>query len=120
LATSEAREARQGDVWDVDLGPVQGHEQAGTARPCVVISVDSLGTGPTDLAIVVPLTTRSKARIEVEIVPPQGGLRETSFAMPYQVRTISRRRLVNKRGVVPDDILREVITRVRVLIRPPD
>jgi mRNA interferase MazF len=112
--------ARQGDVWDVDLEPVQGHEQAGTARPCVVISVDSLGTGPTGLAIVVPVTTKSKARIEVEIQPPEGGLDEVSYAMPYQVRTLSRARLVRKRGAVRDDTVLEIIRRVRVLIREPD
>ncbi len=88
-------------------------------RPCVVISVDSVGTGPTDLAIVVPLTTRSKARIEVELQPPEGGLDDISYAMPYQVRTISRGRLVTKRGTVRDTTLAEIIARVRVLIRPP-
>lgn len=113
-------EARQGEVWAVDLEPIQGREQAGTARPCVVISVDALGTGPTELAIVVPLTTRSKARIEVEIQAPEGGLSETSYAMPYQVRTISRRRLIKRRGSIRGDTLDEIIKRVRVLLRPPE
>jgi mRNA interferase MazF len=112
-------EARQGEVWDAVLDPVRGHEQAG-GRPCVVISVDSLGTGPTELAIVVPVTTKPKARIEVEIQPPEGGVTDPSYAMPYQVRTLSRGRLVRKRGTVRDETLREVIGRVSVLIRPPD
>jgi mRNA-degrading endonuclease toxin of MazEF toxin-antitoxin module len=113
-------EARQGDVWDVDLEPVQGREQAGTARPCVVVSVDAFGTGPTDLAVVVPVTTKHKTRLDVQIDPPEGGLSEVSYAMPYQVRTLSRARLVIKRGSVRDGTLVEIIRRVRIVIRPPD
>jgi len=111
-------QARQGEVWNVDLEPIEGREQAGAARPCVVISADSLGTGPTELAIVVPLTTKSKARIEVEIQPPEGGLDQVSYAMPYQIRTLSRGRLIRKRGTVRDATVREIVRRVRVLIRP--
>lgn len=110
--------ARQGEVWDVDLEPARGHEQAGAVRPCVVISIDALGDGPTELAIVVPLTTKSKARIEVEIEPPEGGLDRVSHAMPYQVRSLSRERLVKRRGKVRQDTLDEIVRRVGVLVRP--
>jgi mRNA interferase MazF len=113
-------QARQGEVWDVDLDPARGHEQAGTLRPCVVISIDALGGGPTELAIVVPLTTKSKARIEVEIEPPEGGLDRVSHAMPYHVRSLSRERLVRKRGTIRDDTLGDIVRRVGVLVRLRD
>ncbi len=111
--------AQQGDVWNVDLEPIKGHEQAGTGRPCIVISIDSFGTGATGLAIVVPMTTKHKSGFEVEIDPSEGGFDEMSYAMPYQVRTISRQRFLGRRGAIRDETLREVIKRVRILIRPP-
>jgi mRNA interferase MazF len=110
--------AGQGDVWDCQLSPVEGHEQAGR-RPCLVISVDQLGRGPSELAIVVPITRTHRVALDFRIDPPEGGLSDTSYAQPYQVRTISRERLVTRRGTVQDATLTEVIRRVRLLMRGP-
>lgn len=108
----------QGDVWDCQLSPVEGHEQAGR-RPCLVISIGAIGKGPSDLAIVVPITRTSRNRLEVRIDPPEGGLTDVSYALPYQVRTISRKRLVKRRGSVRDTTVTEVIKRVHVVTRAP-
>lgn len=83
-------------------------------------SVDHFGKGPADLAIVVPITRTNRTSFEVKVGPPEGGLTRVSFALPYQVRTISRMRLLSRWGVVKDATLSEVIKRVRILIRPPD
>lgn len=111
-------EAGQGDVWDCRLSPVEGHEQAGR-RPCLVISVDQLGKGASELAIVVPITRTERTALDVRIEPPEGGLSATSYAPPYQVRTVSRERLVKRRGTVRDATLTEVISRVHLLTRAP-
>jgi mRNA interferase MazF len=111
-------EAGQGEVWDCQLSPIEGHEQAGQ-RPCLVVSVDQLGRGPSELAIVVPITKTGRISLDFGIEPPEGGLTDISFAQPYQVRTISRERLVRRRGRVRDETLRDVIYRVHVLIRAP-
>lgn len=113
-----APQAGQGEVWDCQLNPIEGHEQGGQC-PCLVVSADQLGRGPSDLAIVVPITRRHKNRLEVRIDPPEGGLTDVSFAQPYQVRTISRERLARQRGTVRDDTLRQVITRVHLLTKAP-
>jgi mRNA interferase MazF len=113
-----APEASQGEVWDCELDPVAGHEQAGR-RPCLIISVDAIGKGPSDLAIVVPISRSNYNRLDVRIEPPEGGLVAVSYALPYQVRTISRRRLAKRRGRVADQTLAEVIRRVRLLIMSP-
>jgi mRNA interferase MazF len=111
-------EARQGEVWDCELDPVAGHEQAGR-RPCLVISVDAIGKGPSDLAIVIPISRSNYNRLDVRIEPPEGGLVAVSHALPYQVRTISRTRLAKRRGRVSDQTLAEVIARVQFLIKSP-
>ena len=112
-------EARQGEVWLVDLDPTRGREQAGR-RPAVAVSVDQLGCGPSELVIVVPLTrTERGQRLHVAIDPPNGGVRERSFAMPEMVRSISRGRLVERWGVLDDVTLGEIARRVRLLVRDP-
>ena len=112
-------EARQGEVWFVDLDPTRGREQAGR-RPALVVSVDQLGTGPSELAIVVPLTTTARPNpLYVAIEPPEGGLREASYAMPEMVRAVSRQRLAERWGMARDATLEQVLQRVRLLVRSP-
>lgn len=84
-----------------------------------MISVDQLGKGPSELAIVVPITRTNRTALDLRIDPPEGGLTDVSYAQPYQVRTISRERLANRRGAVQDRTLREVISRVHLLTRAP-
>ena len=111
--------AAQGEVWDARLDPVEGHEQAGR-RPCLVISVDAVGRGPSELAIVVPVSRSNYIpTLNVEIEPPEGGLKDTSYAMPYQVRSISRTRLAKRRGAVTDETLTKVVRFVNLLIKAP-
>ncbi|MGH8574902.1 MAG: type II toxin-antitoxin system PemK/MazF family toxin [Gammaproteobacteria bacterium] len=112
-------QARQGEVWFADLEPIQGREQAGR-RPVLAISVDQLGTGPSELVIVAPLTTsRRPSPLYAAIDPPDGGVREPSHAMPEMVRSIWRGRLVERWGVVTSDTLELVLRRVHLLTRPP-
>ena len=111
--------ARQGEVWFADLDPVHGREQAGR-RPALVVSVDQLGTGPSGLCIVVPLTTTQRPNpLYIELAPPDGGVRERSWAMPEMVRSIARGRLVERWGRVRPATLDAVVGRIRLLTRPP-
>jgi mRNA-degrading endonuclease toxin of MazEF toxin-antitoxin module len=85
-----------------------------------VISVDQLGTGPSELALVVPLTrTGRPSPLYVPIEPLEGGPTERSHAMPEMVRSLWRGRLVERWGRGSADTLESVIARVRVLMRPP-
>jgi mRNA interferase MazF len=111
--------ARQGEVWFASLDPVKGREQAGR-RPVLIVSVDQLGTGPSQLAIVAPLTAQDHGqRIHVRIEPPEGGVRAPSWIMPEQVRTIARQRLLERWGEVRLTTLEQVIHRVHLLTRAP-
>lgn len=110
--------ARQREVWFTDLDPARGREQAGR-RPSVVLSVDELGTGPSGLVIVVPLTrTDRRSPLHVPIEPPEGGLRARSVALPEMVRSVAQERLVERWGSVRPETLREIARRVHVLTRP--
>jgi len=110
-------EARQGEVWFCDLVHTRGREQAGR-RPAVVVSIDQFGSGPSGLAIVVPLTTTpSDNPIRPRVDPPDGGLREPSWALPDMVRSIDRSRLIERWGTLAPATLHAIAGRVRLLVR---
>ena len=49
----------RGEVWDVDLNPVIGHEQGGK-RPALVVSADGFNKTQAGLVIVVPITIKRR------------------------------------------------------------
>jgi mRNA interferase MazF len=72
---------RRGDVWVADLGPTRGREETGE-RPVLIISTNPFNQGRSRLVIAVPFTTCQRGLpIHVEVRPPDGGLRDVSFAM---------------------------------------
>ena len=112
---------RYGEVWLADLDPVRGREQAGR-RPVLVVSPDRFNGGPAGLVIVVPLTARDRRiPLRVPIDPPEGGLRERSFAICEMVRSISRERLVaaGPWGAVRRATMSQVAERLRLLLPAP-
>jgi mRNA interferase MazF len=112
----------KGEVWDVNLDPVQGHEQA-KVRPCVVISNDQMNS-KMGLSIIVPFTGTAHYSASgklspamVEVVAPEGGLTKTSYSMAYQVRTVSHSpRFLAKRGALNPVTLRDVVRSVQDII----
>lgn len=106
----------RGEVWLVDLSPTRGHEQAGR-RPCLVVSVDLFNQGPAGLAVVLPITTREKGiPFHVEVIPPEGGLRERSFIKCEDIRSVSKERLSDRWGAVSTTTLAAVEDRTRILL----
>src|ERR1041385_2359521 len=105
-----------GEVWQADLDPVRGHEQAGR-RPVLVISVDPFNHGPADLVIVAPLTTKDKGvRTHVRLEPPDGGVRQRSFVLCDAVRSISKERLTRRLGAGSSEVMQEVGDVMRMLL----
>ena len=109
----------RGEVWTARLDPIVGHEQAGT-RPCLVVSTDRLNRGPAELVVVVPLTRSNRnVPLHVRVDPPDGGVKDRSFAMCESIRSISTSRLQHRWGIVPSAVLREVEDRLRILLDLP-
>lgn len=111
--------ASRGEIWLADFDPVRGHEQ-GRQRPALIFSDNEFNNGPAGLVVVVPLTTRERVRIpmRVQIDPPEGGLRERSWALCEALRSISKERLVEDApwGTVSDRTLASVAFRVKTLL----
>jgi mRNA interferase MazF len=108
---------RQGDVVWADPDPTRGAEQA-KARPFIVVSIDPLNRSPLGLSLVVPTTrTDFSNALHLEIKPPEGGLRERSFAMPEQLRALSHERVSKRLGRVRAATLTELLRRCRLLLQ---
>ncbi|MGA2496691.1 MAG: type II toxin-antitoxin system PemK/MazF family toxin [Tepidisphaeraceae bacterium] len=106
----------RGEIWRVDFEPVTGHEQ-GATRPALIVSSDVLNHGPSGLVTVIPVTTKGRPlRSYLQIMPPEGGLTQTSFVICDQVRTISSQRLGKCFGSVSAETMQQVAIRLRFLL----
>jgi mRNA interferase MazF len=84
----------------------------------LIVSTDPFNQGRSRLVVVVPFTTRRRGLpIHIEVRPPDGGLREVSFAMCEQVRSLAFDRLGPQPiGRVPAVVLGAVGDRLRLLL----
>ncbi|HUS05200.1 MAG TPA: type II toxin-antitoxin system PemK/MazF family toxin [Bryobacteraceae bacterium] len=109
-------EPGRGEVWDLNLDPTAGHEQAGL-RPALMVSVDLFNAGPAALVVVIPITRTARGvRWHVPVDPPEGGLVAKSFVQCENVRSVSKSRLKRLRGRVSAITLQEVEDRLRILL----
>lgn len=108
---------KQKDVWLINLDPTVGAEIRKT-RPCVILNDDSTGILP--LKIVAPLTD-FKAKFEVvpwmvKVLPDNiNNLVKTSVIDMFQVRSVSKQRLIKQIGRISDDDLSKVLEAVKVV-----
>jgi len=112
-------EPRQGDVVWADPDPTRGAEQA-KARPFAIVSVDQLNRSGLGISLVVPFTrTDFSNALHLAVAPPEGGLRERSFAMPEQLRTLSHERISRRLGRLRPATSSELLRRCRLLLSEP-
>ena len=111
-----ARSPLRREVWTVDLSPTRGHEQD-LVRPALVVSSDSFNRSAAGLVMVLPLTrTQRGIPFHVEVRPPEGGLRTTSYVLCDQIRTVSKERLGARRGEITETTMHRIVERLRVLL----
>ena len=107
---------RLGEVWSVTFDPVRGHEQGGV-RPGLVISNDFFNRTPHTFCILVPLTRTDRGiPSHVPVRPPEGGLRDVSFVLCEQVKSLSVSRLHRRLGTVDQSTVERVQAMVGLFI----
>lgn len=109
----------RGEVWLINLGIGEGHEQSGS-RPALVVSVDQFNQGLSGLVMVLPITSQtSKSRsipAHILVIPPEGGLKTSSIILCDQLRTVSKDRLQVCWGSVSSKTIANVETVLRFLL----
>jgi mRNA interferase MazF len=108
-------------VYEADLDPHVGTEQAGK-RPVIIVQTEQLNKIPTyGQVVVVPTTAEQvdqKRRYPNNDFIPKGEakLPSDSIALCGQVRSISRQRLMYKRGELSDATMREIEDALRLVL----
>lgn len=99
---------RRGDVVAVDLDPVVGSE-VGKSRPAVVVQND-LANRSSPTVTVVPISSRTDRiyPFQVRLAAGEGGLSRPSKALCEQIRTVSRERIGEPSGHLPESRLAEI------------
>lgn len=100
---------KRGDLYYADLSPVVGSEQGGV-RPVLVVQND-VGNKYSPTIIAAAITSQlNKAKLPTHINLPaeEYGLPKNSVVLLEQIRTIDKRRLKDKIGELPDNIMNMV------------
>src|ERR1700722_15366015 len=96
--------AHKWEILRADLDPVIGSEQ-GKTRPVLIISENDINN-LLNIVNVLPITTRKPNRIiypnETLLEAAKYGLPNESIVLCHQIRTIDKKRLSNKYGVIDD------------------
>lgn len=99
---------QQGEIWMADLNPSKGSKQAGW-RPVVIVS-GNLANTYLNTVICCPLTTKVKNYKGNVILNPNASnkLKKVSEILTFHIRSISKERLVEKRGKITEEELTEI------------
>ena len=106
---------KQAEIWDVNFNPAKGSEQSGI-RPSVIISGNVMNDNY-GLVIVCPLTSKIKnLRGNIVLSPDNSnGLKKKSEILVFHVKSISKERLIHKRGTISErqlKLLKENLNKV--------
>ncbi len=97
----------QGSIWNINLDPTVGSEIKKT-RPCLILNNNKIGK--LALKVIAPLTDFKEPYRAVPwmvIIEPskENGLKKTSVIDLFQVRSLSKKRLIKKLGTVENNVL---------------
>ncbi|HEU4325906.1 MAG TPA: type II toxin-antitoxin system PemK/MazF family toxin [Roseiflexaceae bacterium] len=85
---------QRGEIYFVNLNPVQGREQAGQ-RPVLVLSVDSINRLPLVVTVVVGTKGENMPRdypTNVRVSPAESGLPMETLFLCFQIRSLDPQR----------------------------
>ena len=118
----------RGDVYFVDLNPVQGREQSGR-RPVLVLSSDSINRLPLVVTVVVGTKGENLTRdypTNVRVSARESGLPQDTVFLCFQVRSLDPARFIDAQtgqerlaGTLPTARMREVEQALRLVLSLP-
>jgi mRNA interferase MazF len=107
---------QRGEIYFVDLNPVQGKEQAGH-RPVLVLSIDAINNLPLVVTVVVGTKGENISKdypTNVRLSPGECGLSLETVFLGFQIRSLDSNRFPNHpAGKVSDEVMRKVEAAVR-------
>ena len=108
----------QFEIWIADLNPQIGTE-AGKTRPVLVVQTNLLNKIPHPSTIVCPITTnvqKDSDILRVHLKKGMANLHENCDVMIDQIRAIDNKRLVEKVGNLPAELIELVKENISIII----
>ena len=97
----------RGEVYYADLSPVVGSEQGGY-RPVLILQ-NNKGNRYSTTVIVAPISSRmTKNHLPTHVVIEVEFLEKKSMILLEQIRTINKKRIDERLGVLTSDVMEEV------------
>jgi len=109
---------KQFEIWIADLNPQIGTEP-GKTRPVVVIQTNFLNNIPHPSTIVCPITTNVELGsdiLRVHLKKGMANLNQECDIMIDQIRAIDNTRLINKVGILPNDLINKVKENILIIM----
>ena len=107
---------RRGEIYFVNLNPVEGREQAGH-RPVLVLSRDAINRLPLVVTVVVGTKGQNIARdypTNVRVSSAESSLPLETVFLCFQIRSLDPKRFpTNPAGKLPDETMRRVEDAIR-------
>ena len=111
---------RRGEVYWANLAPRSGAEQRGR-RPVAILSHDAFNQTPGWRSIIiVPVSTSARQAnrgpTAVPVAAGVAGLARASIILCHQITTLDRSKLVERIGILPDELMRQIETGVMTAV----
>ena len=108
---------KRGEVIRINLNPTRGREQAGDARPCLVLSHTRFNVTRKGIVIVSPITSTIRPEIKTMVPIPDGFVVHGSV-IAEQIRTVdlNGRWWKTTGEVLPDNFVDSVVENFRIII----
>src|SRR5437660_8744665 len=107
---------RRGEIYFVDLDPVQGSEQGGR-RPVLVLSIDAINRLPLVVTVVVGTRGANISRdypTNVRVSPEESGLPLETVFLCFQVRSLDPKRFPpNPSGKLSEEAMERIEDAIR-------
>jgi mRNA-degrading endonuclease toxin of MazEF toxin-antitoxin module len=107
----------RGEVIRINLNPTEGREQAGNARPCLVLSHTKYNAKRGGIVVVTPVTSTIKPQIKM-MIPVPDGYKVRGSVIAEQIRTLDLKiRWWKTTGeVLPAEFIDRVVETFKVII----
>lgn len=106
---------KRGEIYYADLSPVIGSEQGGM-RPVLIVQND-IGNKYSPTVIAAAITSqreKSKLPTHIELSAQNCGLQKNSIVLLEQIRTIDKKRLKEKMGMLDSNSMNMIDTALSV------
>ena len=109
---------KQFEIWIADLNPQIGTEP-GKTRPVLVVQTNLLNKIPHPSTIVCPLTTNVQNEsdiLRIHLKKGMANLNQDCDIMIDQIRAIDNKRLINKVGTLPAQLIESVKENIQIVL----